>query len=186
VGVADLQIFLVEEKLLEEDKASEVACSNCDGLIEEGDRFCPHCGAIFEEGVVCAEHPSVAAQGICVICGTPCCEECGGESGVVFLCSVHRHYEIVEGMARVYGTTDNLQAHYVSSCLEQAGLHPFPYSRRYNPGPDVAPYIAYRQFGGFILEEIKVCVSFGEVLGAEEVVRGLLLGGVRSGKGAGA
>jgi hypothetical protein len=161
---------------LEEHEASEVACSNCDGLIDESDRYCPHCGAIFEEEVMCAMHPSVSAAGVCVICGAPCCAECGGERGVVFLCSAHEQFEIVEGMARVYGTTDNLQAHYVASCLEQAGLHPFPYSRRYNPGADVAPNIAYYQFGGFTFEEIKVCVPFGEAQVAEGIVRGLLLG----------
>ena len=153
-----------------------VSCPACFGLMFLGSKFCPHCGAIFEEGVMCANHSSAGAGAACVICGIPCCEECGGEKGVIFLCSAHEQLEIAEGMARVYGTTDNLQAHYVASCLEQAGLHPFIYSRRYNPGPDVAPNIAYRQFGGYVLEEIKVLVPFGEFQEAEEIARGLLLG----------
>jgi len=122
-------------------------------------------------------HPGVAARAVCVICGVPYCEECGREVGVVFLCAVHSQLEILEGMARVYGTTDNVQAQYVASCFEQAGLHPFPYSRRYNPGADVAPFMAYRQFGGYILEEIKILLPFNEVEKAQKIVSELLPGG---------
>jgi hypothetical protein len=152
-----------EENPLEEHDTSEVSCSNCDGLIGENDWYCPHCGAIFKDGVACLRHPGVGAHAVCVVCGNPCCEDCGGEAGAVFLCTVHIQLEIAEGMARIYGTTDNLQAQYIARCLGQAGLHPFSYSRRYNPGADVSAFIAYRQFGGYILEEIKILVPFDEV-----------------------
>ena len=80
-------------------------------------------------------------------------------------------------MARVYGCIDNVQAQFITSCLEQAGHHPFLYSRRSNPGAgmlDVIKLAAIRNFGNHSIAEMKVLVPFGEVLGAEETLRTVL------------
>jgi hypothetical protein len=154
----------------------EFRCEKCDAEVGEDAEFCPACGALFMEGVVCKEHPSVGAEGVCVICDTPCCGECGAEKASPFLCNAHSEYEVMEGMARVYGTADTLQAHYIAKCLEQAGLAPFVYSRRFNPGPDVAQNFLFPQVRGETLSELKVCVPFDEVTAAEALLKDLLLG----------
>jgi hypothetical protein len=43
--------------------------------------------------------------------------------------------------------------------------------------PDLSPFLAFRQFGGYIPTEIKVLVPFAHVLRAEEVLRDLELSG---------
>jgi hypothetical protein len=156
--------------------AENFRCEKCDAEVAEDAEFCPACGALFMDGVVCQEHPAVGAEGACVICQTFCCEECGGEKSSIFLCNSHSEYEVMEGMARVYGTADTLQAHYIASCLEQAGLDPFVYSRRFSPGADIAPNFLFPQIRGETLNELKVCVPFGEVITAEGVLKDLVLG----------
>jgi hypothetical protein len=108
-----------------------------------------------------------------VICQKPFCQKCGSRVNKLSLCLNHERYEIVEGKARVFGDPDNVQAQHVAGCLEQAGLHPFIYSRRYNPGADISPIFTWRQFGGHILGEIKVLIPFSEVLEAEKVLHSL-------------
>ena len=85
----------------------------------------------------------------------------------VFVCDPHWQYEIQEGMARVFGCLDNVQAQYVTSLLEQAGYHPFLYSRIFNPNADmVAVTKVPRNFGNHPIAEMKVLVPFAEVLAA--------------------
>jgi hypothetical protein len=73
-------------------------------------------------------------------------------------------------MARIFGSEDNVQAQFVKSCLEQAALHPFFFSRGYNPGPDVSPLFSWRLFPDYSLVELKIFVPFNEVLAAEKVL----------------
>jgi hypothetical protein len=155
---------------------SEYSCTNCNSTVTQQDTFCPHCGSLFDENRVCANHPSIKAAGVCVICGMPCCKKCGSESNRVFLCDAHWHYEIQEGMARVYGSIDNVQAQYVTQCLEQASLHPFQYSRMFNPGAgaiDNWVRAGIRNFGNHPIVEQKVLVPFSEVIKAENTLREL-------------
>jgi len=93
----------------------------------------------------------------------------------VFLCNRHCGYEFHEGMARVFGHTDNVQVQYAAQCLEQAGFHPFVFSRRFNPGADSARLIPLRVYGQNTIAELKVLVPFSEVLEAERTLRGLSL-----------
>jgi len=77
-------------------------------------------------------------------------------------------------MARVFGSTDNLQAKYVTTLLEQAGYHPFLYSRMFNPNADlVAIGKIVRNFGNHPIVELKVLVPLSEVLGAEKTLHKL-------------
>lgn len=69
------------------------------------------------------------AKGVCIICCLAFCSECAGWVNNVFLCAIHEGYEIYEGMARVFGTSDEALAQHVLYSLEHAGLHPFIYSR---------------------------------------------------------
>jgi hypothetical protein len=153
---------------------SDFFCSRCKQPAASADTFCRHCGALFTDGIYCSNHPSVPAEGMCVICSKACCKKCGGDSNVVFLCDSHWTYEIEEGMARVFGCTDNVQAQYVTTCLEQAGYHPFLYSKRFNPGADIVSIQRMtRNYGNHPIVELKVLVPFSEVLGAENTLHEL-------------
>jgi len=85
-------------------------------------------------------------------------------------------------MARVYGVSDDAQARYAASCLEQQGLHAFVYLRKASPislgGPEYTLFRASGEFDGHIINEVKVMVPLQEVLRAEGILRELgFLGG---------
>jgi hypothetical protein len=97
----------------------KVYCDNCDLEIDEDSDFCPRCGTLFNEGVKCTNHSSTDADFVCVICCEPFCKKCGAIVSGVFLCDQHDSYEIYDGMARVYGSSDFAQVNYIKGCLEQ-------------------------------------------------------------------
>jgi len=140
--------------------------------------FCPNCGNAFAEGLRCSNHKSSDAVGICVICCLPYCSRCVSRVNKLYLCHKHEGYEIYEGMARVYGVSDEAAASYVSDCLGKRGLHPLLYSRKASPisigGSDYTLFTASGEYDGHIINEIKVMVPCGEVLTAEKVLRTLV------------
>ncbi len=157
---------------------SGLVCSECGADLLPADEFCGRCGCILADVPVCHAHPSRRAIGRCVVCGSVFCSLCGAAKFGFFLCDEHWRYETVEGMARVFGALDNVQVHFVRSCLEQSGLHPFVYSRHANPGPGMlgtVPMLAVRTYGRYAIAEIKVLVPFSEVLQAEAVLNELSL-----------
>jgi hypothetical protein len=91
-----------------------------------------------------------------------------------FLCEVHCRYEIFQEMARVYGSSDAVQVDYAGSCLTEAGLHPFVYSRKASPlslgGPDYMLFNASGDYDGHIVNEYKLMVPCAEVLEAERTL----------------
>ena len=149
---------------------SEFKCERCGSDVKDEDQFCPSCGAIFKEGLVCFRHNSTPAEGVCVICSKPYCHHCGALVNKIFLCDPHSEYECYEGMARVFGHFDNLQAQPATNCLSQTGLHPFLYSRHVNPLPDRPMTAIPRLYGRHTIAEMKVLVPFAEVLEAEKVL----------------
>ena len=155
---------------------SDYLCSDCNSPLAKEDSFCPNCGSLFSDESVCSNHSSVQARGVCVICRKPYCSECGKKSNGLFVCNEHWFYEIVEGMARVFGTIDNLQAQFVTTCLEQAGLHPFLYSMKANPGAGMVDQWykgTIRSIRSHPANELKVLVPFDEVTKAESTLREL-------------
>ena len=78
-------------------------------------------------------------------------------------------------MARIFGHIDNAQAQYVTRVLDQAGFHPFLYSRRFNPGATISKNIPLRLYGRHTIAELKVLVPFREVLEVEKVLKKLKL-----------
>jgi hypothetical protein len=158
---------------MEDSQKSDYSCTQCEAVVSEQDTSCPNCGALFTDGWWCTNHPSTSAEGVCVICSKPFCKKCGKRSEGVFLCDPHWGYEIQEGMARVFGTTDNVEAQRVTAFLQQAGYHPFLYSRIFNPNADlvaVAKIVRGFGAGNHPIPEQKVFVPFGEVLRAQETL----------------
>ncbi len=150
---------------------TDFVCTKCQSDASATDTFCRNCGALFSDAIFCVNHGTMTAAGVCVICSQACCKKCGGNKNGVFLCDLHWEYEIHEGLARVFGSIDNVQAQYVTSCLEQAGYHPFLYSRRFNPGAgmiDTWVRVGIRNYGKHPIVEMKVLVPFSEVLRAEK------------------
>ena len=99
---------------MDNSQESQYSCPQCEAVVSEHDTFCPNCGAFFTDGLFCSNHLSMSADGVCVICSKPFCKKCGKSSVGVFLCDPHWGYEIQEGMARVFGTMDNVEAQRVT------------------------------------------------------------------------
>jgi hypothetical protein len=158
-----------------ESSEDKLLCEDCGCEVSDKDTFCLQCGGIFQSPVYCATHPGIEAEGVCVICRKAFCSVCGSRVRELSLCAFHSKYEIIEGRARVFGSIDNVQAKYATTCLEQAGLHPFFYSRFFNPGPAVNSLFAWRLYDGHSTQEMKVFVPFDEVEKAEKVLADLKL-----------
>ena len=159
--------------------SEQIHCNKCKLRIDEDSDFCPRCGNIINRDVKCTNHPSTDADYVCVICSEPFCKKCGAIVSGVFLCAQHDSYEIFEGMARVYGSSDFAQVNYIKGCLEQEALHPFVYSRKASPmhlgGTDYSLFRASGDFNGHIINEIKLLVPCSEVLEAEKIISKLKL-----------
>lgn len=158
--------------------STEVECDQCRNPVQESDDYCVHCGALFVDGITCRTHPSTPVAGVCVVCSLPGCASCGGLVNYVFLCETHSAYEIYQGMARVYGSSDSVQVEFLKSCLQKAGLHPFVFSRKVSMGGlNYTLFRASGDFDGHIVNEFKLLVPCYEVLEAEQKLKELQITG---------
>jgi len=158
---------------------AEVICSYCQNQISEDSDFCPRCGSLFAENIKCKLHDDVDAEGVCLICSEPYCSDCGNYVNKLFLCNKHNSYEIYEGFARIFGSSDHLQCDYVKSCLEQNSIHPIIFSNKFSQlyigSENYSVFSTGDQSKFFIHNEIKVMVPCSEVLEAEKIISGLEL-----------
>ncbi len=149
-------------------------CTNCSFEADDDSDYCPRCGTLFIENIKCETHSNDKAEGVCVICGKPFCDKCVYPVNNIFLCNEHDGYEIYEGMARVFGTSDEIQIQYVKSCLEENSFHPFIYSKKSTPmqlGGNDKTLINLSDSGEEkILNELKLLVPCSEVLEAEKLI----------------
>jgi len=155
----------------------ELTCGICNNKISGEDEFCPNCGAIFIDDVKCYNHEDSEADGVCVICSFPFCENCGSNINDLFLCNEHEHYEIIQGMAKIFGTSDALQANYIMEILKQEELHPFLFDRKASAislgGTDYSLFRASGEYNGHLINELKILVPFQEILQAENFIKNL-------------
>ena len=160
-----------------ESEMKKFNCSHCDYETQDDNDFCPDCGTLFIENIKCSVHKDNNAEGVCVIYCEPFCSECGIFINEIFLCNEHSEYEIYEGMARVYGSSDSTQIEYAKSCLEQNDLHPFIYSRKRTTlhlgGTDYSLFCASGEFDCHLINEIKLMIPFQELIRAEEILNEL-------------
>lgn len=161
----------------QQEKEQEIfECPACNNQVDKDDEFCPECGTLFEDGIKCSVHSDIEAEGVCIICCFPFCNQCGSANNKRFLCHSHYDYEIYQGMARVYGDLDDTNVQYVKSCLEQAGIHPFIFCKIQPKGGSRLVYTLFEangDSGGHIVNEIKVMVPCQEVVTAEDILREL-------------
>ena len=163
---------------MSETEQNTFECSDCRNDISETDEFCPDCGALFEESVLCSVHENSEAEGVCIICCHAFCGKCGARENNRFLYNKHYHYEIYQGMARIYGSLDDTEIQYMKSCLELEGFHPVIFSRTQPKGGSRLLNNLYEANGdskGHIVNEIKLMVPSQEVIAAEEILRKLKL-----------
>jgi hypothetical protein len=171
IGGAPFHKRFLKGILMKKSRQSKITCGRCNEPVRQKDTYCINCGGIFSNDLFCIKHKSKHADGVCVICSKPFCNKCGGDTNNVFLCNVHYEYEIFEGKVRVFGSMDNVRAQFASTCLKQAGYHPFLYSRKFNPVADQVAITAIRNFGNHPAIEQKVLVPFSEVLKAAKELK---------------
>jgi len=154
--------------------SEKLLCDFCGTEISSDSEFCLKCGTIFIDYTSCFNHSDDDARGVCTICHQAYCKKCGLRVNNVFLCNEHSDYEIYEGMARVFGSSDEQQVNYYKSILEDNNLHPFLYSRKASPlsmgGVDYSLFRASGEYDGHIINEIKLMVPCSEVLQAEKII----------------
>lgn len=155
-----------------------ISCKHCGYKINSDSEFCSKCGTIIVENVSCSNHSDRSAAGVCAICHQPYCIKCGLRVNSIFLCDEHSEYEIYEGMARIFGSSDEAQINYLKSGLEKEGFHPFIYNRKATPmhlgGSDHSLFRAAGDSRNRIINEIKIVVPCFEVLKAIKFVDELL------------
>ena len=143
-------------------------CDFCGTEISDDSEFCTICGTIFIDDVSCFNHSDDEAKGVCTICHQAYCKRCGLRVNSIFLCNEHSDYEVYEGMARVYGSSDEHQINYFKSVLEENKLHPFIFDKTDSPFAEgVGNRILTK---GNLLSEIKILVPCSEVLQAEKII----------------
>lgn len=157
------------------DPSSDLCCELCESEVKASDRYCPACGSVFDEYYHCAAHPDQQAEGVCVICSTPCCRLCGGWKQKHFFCDAHSRYELIENMVRIYVSRDALSLHYAGSCLEQAGLHPFLYPPYFDESEPFSEDGTLGRYGSLSRSSSKILVPLSEVREAERILRELTL-----------
>lgn len=149
-------------------------CDFCGTEISDDSEFCIKCGTIFIDDVSCFNHTDDEAKGVCAICHQAYCKRCGLRVNSIFLCNEHSDYEIYEGMARIFGSSDEQQVNYYKSVLEDNSLHPFIYERKASPitpGDGGYPFFgAMGDANGKLIYEIKLMVPCSEVLLAEKII----------------
>ena len=154
---------------------ADPVCGECGCEAERGDSFCGECGSLLDDGIPCCRHPEREAEGVCVICSHPFCDECAGRVDGLFLCDEHGSYEIREGLVRVFGDVDGGIAWQASGSMEQAGLHPSVHKRKADrlatlADDSASPGPADWREEDRMFNEFQVLVPCSEVLEAELIL----------------
>jgi hypothetical protein len=145
-------------------------CEQCGAEVDTDEEFCAACGQIFGDEVKCHNHPGSEADSACVICRRPCCGECGGFQGRVFLCEEHASVDAFEQGVAVLSTTDLRVGQAAFEALRDRGYHPFFIPRaivpvtnigRLTPNQSVGPHLVIVPFGEYeqamgVLAELEI------------------------------
>lgn len=101
-----------------------IQCSRCGDEVTPDSEFCPHCGFLFSKAGKqhCDNHPDVKAEGICVICRTLICNECGKAVHGKHFCLDHTAVEVQQDWALVFQSSDINDSALVKAFLESTGF----------------------------------------------------------------
>ena len=156
----DCEVELVDK--LYQEKKSEFICDNCKEDVDENDKFCKKCGAVFESDYKCKNHQDVMADALCLICKNPFCSECIVEVAGKFFCTEHSDYNFNENnWAVIYSTNHEWDASLHKDCIEGASIPCIIDSKK-----DSSRMLTYGH-----LADIRVMVPFDYVLKAEDALK---------------
>ncbi len=108
--------------------AELTSCEHCGEEVTVDSDFCPHCGFLFEgpDPVRCDKHPATEALGVCIICRTSVCSECGTVHRNRLFCATHKNLVVIQDWVKIVESTDVYEAEMAKSLLEENGLHVQP------------------------------------------------------------
>jgi hypothetical protein len=100
-----------------------IQCTFCSEEVTEDSDFCPHCGVLFKKAaeVLCDLHIENQGKGVCIICRSVVCDECGVHARGRMFCQSHRKVQVQQDWAEVFRSTEIADAELVKSVLETAG-----------------------------------------------------------------
>jgi hypothetical protein len=101
---------------------STIRCPHCDQQVAAGENACPACGHIHGEPPACDRHADRPAGGVCVICGSPVCDDCNAGEQVHHACPEHHDVPVIEGWAQIYTTSDTVEADLIKENLQSEGI----------------------------------------------------------------
>jgi len=151
-----------------EKSENTLSCGECGGNVRPADDFCPGCGGIFKNHMMCCNHSRAEADGVCLICRKPYCAECGSTIGKVFLCRKHSTLEIYEHGASVFRSPDLRLGQIAFQVLTERGYHPFFVPRAIVPVTNIGRLTPNQSVGPHL-----VIVPFEEYTEAEKVLKKL-------------
>ena len=159
---------------MSDSKTKEYICTNCKNSVNSNEKYCLHCGDIFDKDLFCMKHSFTKAQGVCVICKEPCCEKCGEMVKNIYFCFCHNKYEVMEGMVNLYSNSNEINIKYVYQLLKQNDLQPFLFYSGRRPIS-----LDYSLMSNLISKNerkssiIKLMIPFNKFIQAEEILKDL-------------
>ena len=155
-------------------QSKEYICTNCENSVDSMAKFCPYCGDLFNNEFFCMKHSFTRAIGICIICHTPFCVQCGESVRGIHLCTNHNKLDIIEDMVCIYSNSNEINIKYAYQQLKQNGLNPFLFYKGRRPvSLDyslVGNLVSINEREPFI---IKIMMPFSEYLRAENILKDL-------------
>ena len=153
-----------------EKSEDALTCDQCGGNVRPADDFCPGCGGIFKDHMMCCTHPQAEAAGVCLVCHHPYCAACGSPIGKVFLCLKHATLEIFECGASVCRSPDLRLGQIAFQVLTERGYHPFFVPRAIAPVTNIGRLTPHQSVGPHL-----VIVPFEEYIEADKVLKKLVI-----------
>ena len=101
---------------------STIRCPNCEQEIDAEGPSCPACGHIHRGIMQCERHTERTATGVCVVCGSPVCEQCDVEDELHHACPDHAAVPVIEGWAQIYTTSEEVEADLIRDNLQSEGI----------------------------------------------------------------
>jgi hypothetical protein len=100
-------------------------CSPCGSTVRNSNVVCLSCGSFVTadgELIVCENHGSEQAIGVCVVCGKPVCGDCALSVNGRTYCDIVEHQSIHSRWKMIHETRFEFEADLIERNLEQGGI----------------------------------------------------------------
>lgn len=100
-------------------------CNVCNHTVGDSVLFCSHCGTqlLTVHEVECNTHAGVAANAVCVVCGTPTCDSCSDVRDGIHFCKNKHHNIYRDEFTMLVATSSWFNADLIVKNLELKGVH---------------------------------------------------------------